>query len=232
MASDFTKPDKVHTLFPNEIQSKMWKLDVSELFMIGRKSVPRLNNMGIKTIGDLARYDEKVLLRKFGKFGKIMHEYANGIDDSEVIYKKGKSKSVGNSITLPVDVSNKEKLEMVLLSLVEQVAFRLRKEALLANVVSVQLRTKEFFDFSHQGKLEFATSDTKEIYAKAKKIFDEMYKPETPIRLIGCRVDNLIEADYQISMFNDNKQKGKLDKTIDSLKEKYGYSSVTRARRD
>ena len=111
MASDFTKPDKVHTLFQKEIPVKMWPLPISELFMLGKKTVPKLYNMQIKTIGDLAKSDEKVLNKKFGKHGIQMWEYANGIDYSEVIYKQEKPKGVGNSITLPENITKIEKLE-------------------------------------------------------------------------------------------------------------------------
>ena len=176
MASDFTKPDRVHTLYKNEIKDKMWNLPISELFMLGRKSVPKLNNMNIKTIGDLARTDVKILIKKFGKYGNMIWEYANGIDNSEVQYKNEKPKGVGNSITLPIDIRKIEKLEEVLLALVEQVTYRLRKYDLLANVVNVQLRTKDFEDFSHQKKIDNATSNTKEIYSKAKELLNEMYK--------------------------------------------------------
>ena len=108
--------------------------------------------------------------------------------------------------------------------------YRLRKHNLQAKSVNVHLRTSQFKDFSHQCKLEFATSNTKEIYKKAKFIFDEMYKENIPIRLVGFRVDNLVDKDEQISIFNTNSDdKNKLDKTLDNLKEKYGYASVTRA---
>lgn len=232
MASDFTKPNRIHTLYEDEIEEKMWKLPVSELFMLGRKTVPKLYNMGIKTIGDLAKSDRRVLIKKFGKHGNIMWEYANGIDDSEVMYKQELPKSIGNSITLPNDVFEKEKLEQVLLALTEQVSYRLRKYDLLANVVNVQLRTKDFQDFSHQSKLDNSTSNTKDIYKKAKKLLDEMYKKGTEIRLIGVRVDNLISKDkIQLSLFDNNldDKQEKLDKTIDKLKDKFGYDLIKRA---
>ena len=170
MASDFTKPDKIHTLYKEEIPSKMWVLPVGELFMLGRKTVPRLYNMGIKTIGDLAKTDVKILVKKFVKNGQMMWEYANGIDNSEVHYIKEKPKGIGNSTTLPIDISNIEKLKEILLVLTEQVAYRLRKYEMLANVVNVQLRTKEFQNFSHQQRVDVATSNTKDIYNKAKKL--------------------------------------------------------------
>lgn len=230
MASDFSKPDKIHTLYPNEIKNKMWSLDVSELFMIGKKSVPKLNKMGIFKIGDLACFDKNILVKRMGKFGKLAWEYANGIDNSEVVAIRERAKSIGNSITLPIDISNAEKLESVLLALVEQVTFRLRKEKLFASTISVQVRTKDFKDFSHQSKLDFSTSNTKEIYEKAKMVFQEMYKENIPIRLIGFRVDKLVDTEEQISFFDSNKvENNKLDKALDSIKSKYGYMSITRA---
>lgn len=232
MASDFTKPDKIHTLYKEEIATKMWTLPVGELFMLGRKTVPKLYNMRIKTIGDLAKTDVKILTKKFGKHGQMMWEYANGIDNSEVHYKKEKPKGIGNSTTLPVDVSNIEKLKEILLALTEQVAYRLRKNEMLANVVNVQLRTKDFQNFSHQQKLDLATSNTKDIYNKAKKLLEEMYKSGMEIRLVGMRVDNLIEKDeVQLSFFDkeDDKKQQKIDKAIDDIKQKYGYKSITRA---
>ena len=234
MASDFTKPDRVHTLFEEEIPKKMWKLPASELFMLGRKTVPKLYNMGIKTIGDLAKTDEKLLSKKFGKHGIQMWEYANGIDKSEVNYKKEKPKGIGNSITFPQNINNVEKLEEILLVITEQVTYRLRKNDLLASVVNVQTRTKDFIDKSHQGKLKTYTSSTKEIYSKAKELLEEMYEKGTPIRLLGMRVDNLIEKNQkQISLFDDeeDKKQEKLDKVVDDLKNKYGYNTITRAGR-
>ena len=232
MASDFAKPDKIHTLFENEIETKMWNLPVSELFMLGRKTVPKLYNLGIKTIGDLAKSNKEFIIKKFGKHGKLMWEYANGIDESEVNYKEELPKGVGNSVTLPRDLCDKEEIKEILLSLTDQVTYRLRKYNLLANTVNVQLRTKDFEDFSHQGKLDIATSNTKDIYEKAKKLLDEMYKKGTFIRLVGVRVDNLVSTDeVQLSLFTNQKseKQEKLDKTLDEIKQKYGYSAVTRA---
>ena len=232
MASDFTKPDRVHTLFENEIPDKMWILPVSELFMLGKRTVPKLYNMQIKKIGDLAKTNKKILQDRFGKHGIMMWEYANGIDESEVKYIKEKPKGVGNSITLPEDVTNIEKLEEIVLALTEQVTYRLRKEKLLAKVVNVQLRNKNFVDTSHQKKLTTATASTKEIFNVAKELLKQMYVKGTPIRLVGVRVDDLTDKEeIQISLFHDchNEKQEKLDKTIDQLKEKYGYNSITRA---
>ena len=232
MASDFTKPDRIHTLYKEEIPTKMWPLPVSELFMLGKRTVPKLYNMQIKTIGDLAKMDKKLLEKKFGKHGIMMWEYANGIDNSEVHYKEEKPKCVGNSITLPENIVELEKLEEILLALTEQVTFRLRKYNLLAKTVNVQLRTKYFEDTSHQGKLTISTSSTKEIYEKAKTLLHQMYHKPMEIRLLGVRVDNLVEKEeIQLSIFNDkrNEKQEKLDKVVDELKNKYGYNKITRA---
>lgn len=228
MASDFEKPDKIHTLYKSEISQKMWNLPIQELFMLGKKTVPILNNLNIKTIGDLAKFDKKLLEKKLGKHGVLIWEYANGIDDSKVMYEKSKPKSIGNSITLPLDLVEREKIETVLLQIVELVTYRLRKWELLANVVSVQLRSSNFKDYSHQKKLEFSTNTTKEIYKSAKEVFREMYN-EQPIRLIGVRADKLIEkSEEQISFFSSNEKYQKIDKVLDDLNFKYGKNTIGR----
>lgn len=231
MASDFQKPNRVHTLYEKEIPRKMWNLPISELFMVGRRTLPKLYNMNIKTIEDLAKTDKNLLIKKFGKFGKVMWEYANGIDDSEVNYLKQKPKGVGNSTTVSQDITNIEKIEEVLLALTEHTTYRLRKHNMLGNVVSVQLRTSDFKNYSHQRKLIFSTNSTKEIFKTAKELVRQLYNNE-PIRLIGIRIDNLCEEEEkQISLFEDVniKKQEKLDKVVDNIKDKFGYEMITRA---
>jgi len=231
MASDFEKPDKVHTLWKEEIENKMWNLLVSELFMVGRKSFSKLQKMGIKTIGDLAKRKEEELIKTFGKYGKMIWEYSNGIDLSEVNYKQEKPKGIGNSTTLPYDYTSIEKLNEVLIALVEQVTYRLRKHQLLANVVNVQIKTNEFKVISHQTKLDFATDSTKIIQETAKKLLKEIHN-NVPVRLIGLRVDQLEEKDQmQLALFKntENEKQKKIDTVVDKIKEKYGYELITRA---
>lgn len=231
MASDFEKPDKVHTLWKKEIQTKMWNLPVKELFMVGKRSIPKLQKMGIKTIGDLAQKEEKELTKAFGKYGKMIWEYSNGIDDSKVNDEIEKPKGIGNSITLPFDYCNIEKLEEVLLAIVEQVTYRLRQHELLANVVNVQIKTNEFKVFSHQRKLDVPTDSTKMIQEIAKKLLEEIYS-NMPVRLIGVRVDQLVEKEQrQLSLFEneENEKQKKIDTVVDKIKEKYGYEAITRA---
>ena len=231
MASDFQKPNRVHTLYEKEIPRKMWTLPISELFMVGKRTFPKLYNMNIRTIGDLAKSDKNLLIKKFGKFGKVMWEYANGIDDSEVNYLKQKPKGVGNSTTVSQDITNIEKIEEVLLALTEHTTYRLRKYNMVGSVVSVQLRTSDFKNYSHQRKINFATNSTKEIFKVAKDLVRQLYKNE-PIRLIGIRIDNLCdEEEKQISLFEDIniKKQEKLDKVVDNIKDKFGYEMITRA---
>ena len=160
-----------------------------------------------------------------------MWEYANGIDDQEVIYKYELPKSISNSTTLAKDIEGLDRINEVILTLAEYVSFRLRKYNMLANVVNVGLRTSDFNDFSHQKKLDIATSNTKDIYLKAKELALEMYKGEA-IRLISLKVDKLCNKDeIQLSLFDEekNKKQENLDKTLDILKKKYGYEKITRA---
>lgn len=230
MASDFEKPDKIHTLYENEIEEKMWNLPISELFMVGKKSVPKFNSMGIYKIGDLAKFDKFIIYKKFGKFGKTIWEYANGIDESKVKYEEEKPKGIGNSITLPFDVENIQKLEEVLMALSEKVCYRLRKNKMLATTVCVQIKTRDFKVYSKQRKLKNETDSTIEIYNEAKKLLSEI-KDNYVIRLVGIRVDTEEIETKQISLFevNNKSSHSKIDRAMDEIKRKYGYNSVTRA---
>ncbi len=231
MASDFEKPNKIHTLYKNEIPTKMWPLPISDLFMVGKKSIPKLEQLGIKTIGELASRNKESIEKLFGKFGKTIWEYANGIDLSEVNSEPEEPKCIGNSVTLPKDLNNIEKIEEVLLAITEQTTYRLRKHNLLTSTIGVQIRTNEFKNYSHQRTLLTPTDSTKIIYETAKEVLKELYKGQ-PIRLIGIKVDKLTSPTaQQISLFDTpkNEKQQKLDKTLDSIKEKYGYNSVTRA---
>lgn len=230
MASDFEKPDKIHTLYPNEIPAKMWPLPIGDLFMVGKKSVPKLNLLGIYTIGDLANYNTNIIIQKFGKFGKMIWEYANGIDKSSVHSEAEPPKGVGNSITLSEDYNNLEELNKVLLALTEKVSYRLRKHKLKASVVNVQIKTNEFITYSHQKKISTYIDTTKEIYAIAKELLLHLYQGQS-IRLLGVRVDGLIDkTEEQLSLFSEHHEREEsLENAMDKIKEKYGYDSITLA---
>ena len=235
MASDFEKPDKIHTLYENEIKEKMWKLPVSELLMVGRKTTEKLNLIGIYKIGELASRNEKDIIRRFGKLGKTIWEYANGIDNSPVKPNDDIPKGIGNSVTLPHDEKNLDKLNEVLLALCEQVAYRLRKQKMKTKTINVQIKNNEFQNFSHQRKMQEETDSTKIIFTEAKKLLYELYNSASNknVRLIGLRVDTSNDENEQITLFKEtkeeNEKQNKVDKAIDYLKEKYGYDMVTRA---
>ena len=233
MASDFEKPDKVHTLYKNEIEKKLWKLPVGELFMVGKKTVPRLNNLNIFTIGDLAMYDVKFLEYHFKSSGIMMWEYANGIDNSEVRYHKRELKGINNSTTLSNDIINKNEAYKVLLELVEHTSTRLRAIKKCSYTISITIRNDQFIDYSRSRTLKSATNLTQEILNTVKKLFDELWKGE-PIRLLGVSLNNLCEGNFkQISIFdidNDGDEKKRaIDKTIDSLRLKYGETAVVKS---
>lgn len=230
MASDFEKPDKIHTLYKEEIEEKMWNLPIEDLFMVGRKSAVKLKSMGINKIKDLAISNKKMIIKRFGKFGTIIWDNANGVNNEEVIYEEESPKSIGNSVTLPKDCNNINELNKILLSLSEKVGYRIRKNDLKAYTVGVQIKTNEFIKYSHQKKLNKPTDNTQEIYNTAKELLEKLYNNQQ-IRLIGVKLDNLTDKEFnQISMFEQTKKKekiSKLDKVIDNIKDKYGYDSIT-----
>ncbi|MCB2296962.1 DNA polymerase Y family protein [Clostridium tagluense] len=233
MASDFEKPDKIHTLFKNEIEKKLWNLQVGELFMVGKRTVPRLNNLNIFTIGDLAQYDASILKYHFKSSGSTMWKYANGIDNSQVKWNKYELKGISNSTTLSEDINNKDEAYKVLLTLVEHTATRLRNIKKCSYCICVTIRNQEFNDYSRSKTLNNATDSTQEILETVKKLFDELWKGE-PIRLLGVSLNNLCKDNFkQTSIFDtdnarDEKQRS-IDKTMDSLRHKYGETIVMKS---
>lgn len=232
MASDFEKPNKVHTLYEYEVKEKMWPLPVGELFGIGKKSVPKLNQLGINTIADLANYDSNKLYKYFKNQAYDMINKANGIDTAPVISWIVDPKGISHETTLRRDLEDKGELQKLILALCENVCVRLRKQKKYANVVCIIIKDSEFKKRTHQKKLPNATNNTDEIYKCLIDVFNEMYKGE-PVRLIGVRLDNLTDnSNHQVSMFDNLEKKEKeneLDKVIDNLKEKYGTKIIKKA---
>ncbi len=230
MASDFEKPDKIHTLYKEEIQEKIWHFPIEELFMVGKKSADKLRSIGITKIGELAASNPKMIAKRFGKFGTMIWENANGINNDEVIYEEETPKSIGNSITLSRDYTDINELNKIVLSLSEKVGYRIRKYGLKASTVGIQIKTNEFLKYSHQKTLNKPTSNTQEIYNIAKELLENLYKNQ-PIRLVGVKLDNLTNKEFnQISMFEEpikKEKNSKLDNVIDNIKDKYGYNSIT-----
>ena len=232
MASDFSKPYKVHTLFDYEVEKKMWSLKVDELFGIGKKTAIKLHNLNINTIYDLAHTDSSFLYKYFKNQAKDMIDSANGRGSDIVVSEESIPKGIGNETTLNRNISSRDELYPYLLALSENVAIRLRKQNKYASVIVVTLKDKFFRRFSHQKKLVNATNLTEEIYKTACDILDEM-NVDDGIRLIGVRLDKLSDtSSHQVSLFEDLKVRednNELEKTVDELKEKYGFKVIKKA---
>ena len=230
MASDFEKPNRVHTLFPEEIQLKMWPLPVSELYMAGRSSVEQLKKLEIHTIGDLAQMNPEILELHLKSHGRMLWESANGRGDDSVVSVRVDAKGIGNSVTLPKDVVTREEAKEVLLHLAESVGARLREAGQKAGMLSVEIRYHTFENSSHQRQLFRATSNDSEIYHIAVELFDELWD-KRPVRLLGIRSSKLQKEDEpeQLSIFDiqreqkdaarTEKQK-RLDKALDEIRKK------------
>lgn len=230
MASDFTKPDKVHTLFDNEVRDKMWSLPIEDLFMIGKSSSRKLREMGIDTIGELALSDRDMLVRKFKKFGKVMWEYANGIDNSLVMYEKEDAKSISSSTTLAYNYSDKEDIYIVFKGLSMEVGRKLRRNGMYASVISIWIKYADFEKVSKQIKVDNAINTDEEIFKYSRILFNKVWDCDRGIRGLCVGVSDVCRnRDTQLSLFGSNVVKNNnvhLQKTLDDIRNKYGDDSI------
>ncbi|MGI6007505.1 MAG: DNA polymerase Y family protein [Ruminococcus sp.] len=245
MASDFQKPDRIHTLYMEEIPEKMWPLPVGELYTVGRSSAARLNQLGIHTIGDLAAADPEFLVSHFKSHGRQMWEFANGIDLRPFQFHPEKAKGIGNSITLSRDVSSRKEAFQILLSLSESVSSRLRKAEMMAGSICVEIKYHTFETCSHQMSMPSPANTTDTLYRLSCILFDELWN-QTPIRLLGIRTSKLVSEDtpIQMSIFDyqqdlsqkktmnsapmDTAKQRKLEEALDSIRKRYGKDAVRR----
>ena len=234
MASDFEKPNKVHTLFPEEVPAKMWPLPIGELFMAGRSSVETMKKLEIYTIGDLANTDPAILELHLKSHGRKLWEFANGLDDSEVESVRAEAKGVGNSTTLPKDLITEAEALPVLKDLAVSVGRRLRKAGQKAGMVSVEIKYHTFNQVSHQKQMERQTNQDQDIYQASIELFRELWSGE-PIRLLGIRTSKLSEESEpeQLSLFDmkfeseeTRKKKKNLKEALKKLEGKYGDGIV------
>ena len=232
MASDFRKPNLVHTLYPDELEKKLWKLPVEELFYVGAATKRQLHALGIHTIGQLAHTDLDLLRAHFKKYGEVIFAFANGIDVAVVSDVVPANKGYGNSTTIAFDVDKAKVAKMILLSLAETVATRLRADGVRASVVAVSIVDFEFHHASHQKTLFTATNTTNEIHLAACELFDELWDG-TALRNIGIHTSKVVGGDMarQINLFDWNRYERltKLDKVVDKVRERYGDDSIKRA---
>ncbi len=236
MAGDFEKPDKIHTLFPEEIENKFWPLPVRDLFLVGSATETKLKHMGIYTIGQLANADPTILKKRLGKHGLTIWHFANGRNADAVVPEPPENKGYGNSITTARDVTTREAGHQVLLGLCETVAMRMRKDGKCGSRVSVHLRTCEFTHFSHQTTLYGATNITESLFEATCRVFDEAWDESIPLRQIGVQVTRLSNEPYQqYDLFSgvspvQYERKLRLDEAVDALRDKYGEDIIRRAK--
>lgn len=236
MAGDFEKPNKVHTLFPEEMEAKFWPLPVRDLFLVGAATERKLKFMGIYTIGDLAKADVKILKKRLGKHGETIWHFANGRNADAVTPEPAENKGYGNSTTTARDVTSREEAAQVFLSLCETVAMRMRRDGKCGSCVSIHLRTNEFQHCSHQTVLTGATNITTEIFEAACRLFDEAWDGVTPLRQLGVQVTRLSREPYQQYDFFSGmspqqfEKKLRLDETVDALRDKFGEDILRRGK--
>ena len=232
MASDFLKPDRVHTLFQDEIAKKMYPLPIEDLYGVGKSSSKKLRELGINTIGDLACSNPSMLYKYFKNQTEKLINSAKGIDDSIVVSKKTDVEGISNSTTASYNLNSLEQIYDVLYPLAENVSMRLRKKNKYASNVGVILKDKKFKTYSHQRTLKNPTSNTDEIYNAAKNLIKELWDGEG-IRLVGISLSKLTNnLNYQMSLFEDiNKVESndELDKVVDHLKSIYGKNIIKKA---
>ena len=236
VAGDFEKPNKIHTLFPEEMEEKMWPLPVRDLFLVGPATEEKLKKMGIYTIGDVARAEMSVVKKRLGKHGETIWHFANGRNADAVTPEPAENKGYGNSTTTAKDILTTEHAHQVLLSLCETVAARMRKDDKCGSCVSVHLRTNAFKHASHQLTLTGATNNTEQLFQAACQIFDEAWDGVTPLRQLGVQMTRLSSQPYQqYDLFSgvtprQYERKLRLDETVDALRDKFGEDIIRRAK--
>ena len=231
MASDFQKPDRIHTLFPEEVPQKMWPLPISSLFMAGHASVAVLQKLDIHTIGDLARMDPAILSLHLKSHGKMLWEYANGIDNSSIESEPSQAKGIGNSTTLASDLTTAQEAYSILLQLSTKVGHRLEKAGQSANNLCVEIKYATFDKYTRQMPLSSPTQDGKKLYHAACHLFDTLWNGN-PIRLLGVRAGKLTDADepVQLDLFSYDpkaiEKEQKMERAMDKIREKFGKDLI------
>lgn len=227
MASDFEKPNKIHTLFKEEIPEKMWPLPVEDMLFLGKATANKLHSIGIKTIYDIAHTDKQVLVRLLKSHGEQIYNYAWGIADDTLCTEKQAPKSISNSVTTPKDLTFPEDILQIIYILCGKTASRLRTENLKCKTITVTLKTNYFKSYSSSTSLNHFTNLTKEIESTAKNVFYQMYKGDA-IRLVGVGLSNLQDSKVeQLSIFDtENTKQSKIDKTVDELISKFGDNTI------
>jgi DNA polymerase IV len=237
MASERKKPLGITEIWAKDIAIKLWPLEIREMVGIGKQMEQKLHRMGIYKIGDLAKSNKELLTKYFGKAGTELHQLANGIDTSIVtVNKEHDSKSIGRSTTLSEDTLDIKVIEKVLLDLSEEVGTEARQNNYKGKTVSIVIKYSDFRSITRQ-KTVIPTYLTKEIYQNGLELIKENWNKSSMIRLLGISISNFQDPDTeQISFFDElgldckNEEEEKLERAIDSIREKFGSDKIKRAK--
>lgn len=236
LASDMDKPDGFYRILPEELEEKVWPLPIRRMMGVGGKTSQMLEQMGVTTIGQLAKVNTGLLEHLLGKQGVVMHQVANGIDDRRVEPVR-ESKSVGRETTFPQDICEQYLLETILFTLADDVCHTLRISGLKGKTVSIKIRYPDFRSITRAVTLEQYTSSFEPVFAAVQDLMQHNYKDGTAVRLIGVTVSNLKKDDQiveQQDLFQDataQNRQNELNKVMDKINEKYGGNTVHRARK-
>ena len=235
LASDMKKPDAVTEITQENYKEIVWRLPVEDLLYVGSATKQKLKRIGIRTIGQLARSDEELLVRMLGKWGSYLFAFANGSDTSPVsaVDEEENIKSIGNSLTVYRDLKNEEDVRMVIHLLADSVAARMREAGLTrARTVHLYARASDLIGFQKQGKLPRPCCNASEIGKKAFELFRAVYPWQNYVRGLGVSVSDFCFGAEQLDMFGsaerDEKQK-RLDAAVDKLRQKYGNNVIQSA---
>lgn len=234
LGSDYKKPDAVTVFGRKEMETIIWNMPCNALLFVGPHTEKTLKKFGIRTIGDIARMELPAMRKMLGRMGETLWVYARGLDDSPVAPVGGEEevKTIGNSMTLPRDVTTEAEVKAALLSLAESVASRLRRHGMKAGEVQITVRNGDFEEFQRQCRLDPAVCDSQSLYRAALELYRRENK-KWAVRLLGIRAGKLIEeSQAQTSLFDQAgglERRERLESAVDLVREKYGMKSVSRA---
>ena len=235
MAAEMEKPLGITELWKNDIPVKLWPLPVKEMYGVGAKTAEKLNRMGIRTVGDLAKSNANLIVRTFGKGGSEIHLRANGRDDSPVLAREDDDmKSIGRSTTLPEDISDVEKAKLVLMELADDIGMTARRHDKKGRTVHITIKYSDFRVVTKQATIP-ATCTTREIYQAGCILLEQNWSQFHPVRLIGISLSGFNEDGclIQPSLFdqaesNPAKDKSRqIDEVMDKIRSRHGTETIT-----
>ncbi|MFJ2042042.1 DNA polymerase IV [Paenibacillus taichungensis] len=234
MASDLKKPNGISILRMRDVPQILWHRPCNEMFGIGKKTAEKLKKLGIETIGQLAKSDERMLTDVFGINGSWLKNSANGINHSAVQAEREANKSIGHTTTLPADISEMDDVHRVLLNISDQVARRLRKHEMLSQGIQITIRTPDMKTITRSRMMEVPTEDASIIYREACALFAKHWRGGKPVRMLGVTLQTLIpreESAIQLDLFEyeQKPKKENLIRIMDQLRDKFGENAVVTA---